>query len=325
MKVKLFFAFILVCLIVFALWCYYPLKDVNTIAFKMKVPLPGLRSRCVSQLGETGTPEAIEILLKEFHSNNRDRRIEAARALGKTRWQPSDEKERALYFVATGRYQDAADIGSVGIQSLIEEFKQVEEAAVRSQLCAVLLNTGDSRALETVEEYLREKLDNIGAIVRKTFPAETRVNAIMEEVSPRARRIVIAGHLLEGVKPDDTSPWVRGDYTNRQQLEAKARYRAYEIYRIIFRDIPMTEFHSVVVRCRHGVRVQVVHYGSFAAPGQGGTDEAMTIFETSITPKAAQKLNWGNATLSDVEKVWTVERNLIPSLQFFAAVPGGLR
>ena len=324
MNTKLIFILALACTIGFVLWCYYPHKDAGTIAFKMRVPFPGLYSRCVSQLGETGTPEAIEILLRDLHGDNRDRRIGAAKALGKTEWRPSDEKERALYFVAAGRYQDAADMGSAGIEPLIEEFGQVEQAVVRSRLCAVLLKTGDSRALKAIEEYLRKKLDKIGAVVKEALPAGTRINTTIEEVSPRARRIVIAGHLLEGVGSDNTSPHIRGDYTNRERLEAKARQRTFEIYRTIFRDIPMTEFHSVVVQCRHGVRVKVTTYGALDIPWQGGTDEAMTIFETSITPETAQKLNWENATVTDLEKAWTVEKDIIPSLEF-SAVFGGFR
>jgi len=324
MKGKLTVTLILVSIIGFGIWCYYPHQDVDKIAFKMKVPLPGLHSRCISQLGQIGTPEAVNILLTELHSDIRARRVVAAKALSKAGWQASDDRERAFYLVACGKYQDAADLGNVAIEPLIQEFRQVKEVAVRSQLCAILLKTGDKRALETVEGYLRKKLDKIGAIVREIMPAETKVSATMEEVSARARRIVIAGHLLEGTKPDDKSPYVRGDYATRERLEAKARYRTYEIYRSIFRDVPMAEFHSVVVECRHGVRVQVVPFGSPAIPGIGGTDQAMTIFKTSLTPEAAQKLNWQNATLSDVEKVWTVESNLIPSLQFIA-VPGGFR
>lgn len=321
MKSKLIVVLILVAITGFGVWCYYPHQDVNKIAFKMKVPLPGLHSRCVSLLGQMGIPKAIDLLLTEFHSDIRARRVMAAKALGKAEWQPSDDRERALYFVASGKYQAAVDLGSVAIEPLIEEFRQVKEATVRSRLCAILLKTGDKKALETIEGYIRRKLDKIGAIIREAMPTETRVSATMEEVSASIRRIVIAGHLLEGAKPDDKSPYVRGEYGTRESLEAKAKYRTYEIYRSIFRDVPMAEFHSVVVECRHGVRVQIVPFGSPVIPGSDGTDQAMTIFKTSLAPEAAQKLNWQNATLSDVEKVWTVESNVIPSLQFIA-VPG---
>jgi hypothetical protein len=225
--------------------------------------------------------------------------------------------------IASGSYQEAAQLGVIAIKPLIEEFRQVKKETVRSQLSAVLLKTGDKRALEAVEGYLRQKLEKIGAIVRETMPAETQVSTTMEKVSTKARRIVIAGHLLEGEKPDDTSPYVQGDYATKERLEGKARYRTYEIYQRIFRDVPMTEFHSVVVETKHGVRVQVVPFGSPVTPG-GGTDQAMTIFKTSLTPDAAQKLNWQNASLLDVERVWIVESNMIPSLQFFA-VPGRFR
>lgn len=324
MKSKLIVVLILIVIIGFGVWLYYSHQDVNKIAFKMKVPLPGLHSRCVSLLGQIGTPEAVDILLTEFHSDNRAHRVMAAKALSKVGWQPTDDRERAFYFVASGKYQDAADLGSIAIEPLIEEFRQVKEGVVRSQLCAIFMKTGDKRALEVVEGYLRQKLDKIGAIVREAMPAETKISATMEEVSTSVRRIVIAGHLLEGGKPDDMSPYVRGVYTNKKQLEAKARYRTYEIYCNIFCHVPMTEFHSIVVQCRHGVRVQVVPFGSLTIPGIGGTDQAMTIFETSLTLEAAQNLNWQNATLSDVEKVWVVESNLIPSLHFIA-VPGGFR
>jgi hypothetical protein len=150
------------------------------------------------------------------------------------------------------------------------------------------------------------------------------LDTTIEEVSSTARRVVVAGHLLEGEKPDDNSPYVRGDYANRQSLENKAKYRSFQIYQSIFRDVPMTEFESIVVMCKHGVRVQVMGFGAPVVPGFGGSDQAMTIFQTSLSPARAANVNWESATMEMVEKAWVVENNVIPSLQFIA-VPGGFR
>lgn len=308
----------------FVVWCYLPSGNMQTIAFKMKVPFPSLYSRCLSQLGELGTPGAVSILTTEFNSDSRKNRNLAAQALSKTRWQPSNQTEQIRFLVARGQYREAAELGVAAIPALIEEFEQANEARARSQLCALLLKTGDQRASSAVQNYLREKLTKIGAIVQQALPPETRASTTMEEVSSTARRVVVAGHLLEGERPDDNSPYVRGDYANKQSLENKAKYRAFQIYQSIFRDVPMTEFESIVVLCKHGVRVQVVGFGAPVVPGFGGRDQAMTIFQTSLTPTRAENVNWENATIEAVEKAWVVENNMIPSLQFIA-VPGGIR
>jgi hypothetical protein len=324
MKTKVVAMAIVLLLVGFIVWCYQPSGNVQTIAFKMKFPLPGLYSRCLSQFGQLGTPDALAILTTEFRSGSRAKRNLAAQALSKTRWQPNNQAEQIRFLIAGGHYQEAAGLGSSAIPTLIEEFEGVGEPKVRSQLCAVLLKTGDQRASSAVQDYMREKLTKIGAIVQHALPPETHASTTMEEVSSTARRVVVAGHLLEGEKPDDNSPYVRGDYANRQSLENKAKYRTFQIYQSIFRDVPMTEFESVVVSCRHGVRVQVVGFGAPVMPGSSGTDQAMTIFQTSLTPAQARNVNWQGATMEAVEKAWVVENNMIPSLQFIA-VPGGIR
>lgn len=290
----------------------------------MRLPLPKLYSRCLLQLGEIGTEEAVKLLANEFYRDSRSKRILAAKALEKTRWQPSDENERAVFLISLGRYEDAAALGNIAINPLIEEFQEVREPSIRSQLCSVLLKNGDERAVNTVRDYLHQKLNKIGAIVKQTLPIEARAIASMEKPSDTTRRVVIAGHLLEGEQPDDNSPYVRGDYGSKERLEAKAKYRAYQIYQSIFRDIPMMEFESVVVRCRHGVRVHVTTFGSPTVPSFGGSDQAMTIFQTSLTPQAAQNVNWQTSSLADVERVWTLEENIIPSLHF-QVMPFGYR
>lgn len=315
---------VVVLLVGFFVWCYLPGGNTQTIAFKMKVPLPLLYSRCISQLGELGTPDAISILITELNSDRRRNRKLAAQALSKTSWQPRNQAEQIRFLIARGHYHDAAGLGGAAIPSLIEEFEEADEPKVRSQLCAVLLKTGDRQALSAVQNYLREKLNKIGAIVQQALPSEARASTTIEEVSSTARRVVVAAHLLEGEKPDDNSPYVRGDYANRQSLENKAKYRSFQIYRSIFRDVPMTEFESVVVMCKHGVRVQVMGFGVPVVPGFSGSDQAMTIFQTSLSPAKAATVNWENATIETVEKEWVVEKNMIPSLQFIA-VPGGFR
>jgi len=304
-------------------WCYQPSGKTQTIAFKMNFPLPGLYSRCLSQLVELGTSDALAILTTEFRSGSRTKRNLAAQALSKTRWQPSNQAEQIKFLVASGHYQEATGLGSAAIPTLIEEFEGVDKPKVRSQLCAVLLKTGDQRASSAVQSYMREKLSKIGAIVQQALPPETHASTTVEELSSTARRVVITGHLLEGEKPNDNSPYVRGDYANRKSLENKAKYRTFQIFQSIFRDVPMTEFESVVVLCKHGIRVQIVRFGAPIVPSSGN-DQAMTIFQTSLAPERAVQLNWENATMEDVEKAWIVEENLIPSLQFIA-VPGRIR
>lgn len=64
----------------FVYWCYWPQQNTKLIAFKMRVPLPKLYSRCLLQLGEIGTEEAAKLLANEFHRDSRSKRILEAKA-----------------------------------------------------------------------------------------------------------------------------------------------------------------------------------------------------------------------------------------------------
>lgn len=317
MKKLASFAVFLLLIMGFVAWCYLPSGNAQHIAFKMKIPLPSLYSRSVSYLQELNTQEAIAILVKELSSGNREHRILAAEALSKTGWVPSNQDEQAWLFVAQGQYQNAATIGVPAVPALIEEIEDVDEPAIQSQLCTLLLNSGDPQALSAVESYLREKMNKIEVAVQQALPQETKASASIEEVSPSARRLVVTGHLLEGEEPSDDSPYVRGDYANKQALESKVKYRVFQIYQAILRDIPMTEFQSIAVICNHGVRVEIRRN----IGGSSVNDQSMTIFQTSLTTASAANINWDEAKVEDAEKVWTVDKNEIPSLQF-EMVPG---
>jgi hypothetical protein len=213
--------------------------------------------------------------------------------------------------VARGQYQDAAAIGAAALPALIAEIEDAEEPATQSLLCTILLKSEDAQALAAVESYFREKMNKIDVIVQKALPQETKANTSIEKVSPTVRRLVVTGHLLEGEKPGDDSPYVRGDYANKQALENKAKYRAFQIYQAVLSDIPVTEFESIVVICKHGVRVEVQSYS-----GSSESDQARIIYKTSLTPDKAANVNWSEARMEDIEKIWIVQENLIPSLQF---------
>lgn len=146
MKTKAIAAVLVLILVGFIVWCYQPSENTQTIGFTMTVPLPGLYSRCVSRLAEIATSDALAILTTESRTGSRATRNLAAQALSKTRWQPSNQAEQITFLIARGRYQEAVAMGPSAIPSLIEEFEGVDEPKVRSQLCAVLLKTGDQRA-----------------------------------------------------------------------------------------------------------------------------------------------------------------------------------
>jgi len=310
---------LVIVLLVWSLWCYIPIKNIQTIKFKMELPLPFLYSQCVNELGKLGTQEAISVLLTELNSDSRSKRNLAAKALAMTTWHPKSQEERIKFLVSLGRYQEVADFGEVAIPYLVDEFEETDDEHLRSKLCAALMKFSDKRASSLVQQYLDEKLEKIGAILQEALPPETEATTTISKESASVRRVVIAGHLLKGEDVDDDSPYVRGEYANKSTLESKARYRCFQIYKSIFHDLPMTEFKDVVVSCKHGVRVQVVTLGMATIPGVNEKDQAMTIFQTSLSPRKAQKVDWGNATLKDVEKVWTVDKNIIPSLEIRTA------
>jgi tetratricopeptide (TPR) repeat protein len=151
--------------------------------------------------------------------------------------------------------------------------------------------------------------------VQEVLPAACK--AEVELATPKqGPEVCIRAHLLEGLSPDDESPYVRGNYSTHQLLENLVKKRVARIYRSVFTslesDIPL----EVVIECRHGVR----YYYSFVPPtgiGGGGEDKPTTIYRTVIRKDNASRiLDWNKASKKEIEEIWTVEENLIPSLNF---------
>ena len=147
MKSKIVLAFVAVLLVVS--WCYYPHREVSTVVFKMKLPLPGMRSRCIGRLiadlddgrlgvpsaaafalGETGDARAVPPLIAVLKGSNSGLSVAAAIAL--------------------------ARMGPLAVDPLIV-LLQDSKADARRQAVLALRESRDLRAVEPLVSALKDE------------------------------------------------------------------------------------------------------------------------------------------------------------------------
>lgn len=162
----------------------------------------------------------------------------------------------------------------------------------------------------TAVQFRPEQLQDIRAAAAKVLPAEAKV-----EVSTKARflakpDVVISAHLLEGHSADEASPYVRGDYATHEKLARLVRYRCAKVLKSVFVGTNLSDAGRIIIEARHGVR-QVAGGALF-----GGTDVAMTIYQISVPVEEAGKQNWSQLAEDKIMQLWSVDRNIIPSLHF---------
>jgi tetratricopeptide (TPR) repeat protein len=205
-----------------------------------------------------------------------------------------------------------------GIEELTvkEEFEKAEQSGSVEDYQEFVSTYPTSIYSDLIRERIVEierKREILEKAVKKVLPTECKTE--VELVTPKeGSKVDIRAHLLEGLSPDDESPYVRGDYSTHQLLENLVKKRVVKIYKSVFTSLESDIPSEVVVECRHGVRY---YYGFVLPIGGGGEDKPTTIYKTVITKENASRIpNWNKASKKEIEEIWTVEENLIPSLNF---------
>ncbi len=99
--------------------------------------------------------------------NDRKVRETAALGLGQIRWQPSNNRQLAAYYVGLGHWTEAAEIGTVAIPFLLDEIKAEHPSSGAACALGVI---GDALAVKPLLDSLMpalnsEKIDFLGAAV----------------------------------------------------------------------------------------------------------------------------------------------------------------
>ena len=161
-------------------------------------------------------------------------------------------------------------------------------------------------------QITQEQVEGIRSAAAKVLPPEAKVEVTTKSRFLAKPVLIISAHLLEGHSPDETSPYVRGDYGTHEKLTRLIRYRSAKILKSVVAESQIPDVSKITIQARHGVRQ--IYYGS----NSGGGDVAMTIYVVSISINDVRNKNLLTITEKEIMALWKVDKNIIPSLHFQA-------
>jgi hypothetical protein len=159
---------------------------------------------------------------------------------------------------------------------------------------------------------LKNQLKGIEEAARLVLPSEAKVNVKSMSRYPQQADFVISAHLLEGHSTNDANPYVQGDYGTHEKLTRLVRLRCATVLKSVFTRADLPVEGSIVIDACHGVRQSTV--GDFSR----GTDVPMTIYKISLSLEKAKKQPWAKIKEEAIMDLWSVDENIIPSLQFIS-------
>lgn len=116
-----------------------------------------IREKSARALGKIGDARAIEPLVAALQDSNYYMREQAAEALEALSYQPTDETQQAILFVAKKRWWKAVELGPVAVEPLVVALKgsvtyvrQGSDKYVRREAAEALGKIGDARAVESL-------------------------------------------------------------------------------------------------------------------------------------------------------------------------------
>jgi hypothetical protein len=162
-----------------------------------------------------------------------------------------------------------------------------------------------------------EQSASIRAAAAKVVPHEAKIDvSAVKKRSLDHPTIIISGHLLEGKSTEDSNPYVQGDYGTHEKLTRLARHRAFRIMRSVLQEAQVGNVSELVVSVRHGVRVSTVTvYQGIQMPATA-SDLTKMISSVRISLADTPPHGWLSISQGQFMHRWTVEANIIPSLEF---------
>lgn len=151
---------------------------------------PAIREAAAIALGDTGLKRSEKQLLSSLKDSNAQVRRAAARSLELLGWQPSSSEERAMHWVAIGRYMQAAQEGETAFIPLLAVLQgdtyQQRKAAVEA-----LSRLDDERAIRPLIAALKDsdshvRVSAVEAIGRMGNPeaVDAVISALKDEFPP---------------------------------------------------------------------------------------------------------------------------------------------
>src|ERR1700752_1308925 len=132
-------------------------KAVMTLVSLLQDSDYAIRNQAAEALGKIGDMRAVEPLIVALQDSNYYMREQAAEALGALSYQPTDETQQAILFVAKKRWWKAIELGPVAIKPLVVELKggdtdgrQSSDKYVRGEAAEALGKIGDPGAVESL-------------------------------------------------------------------------------------------------------------------------------------------------------------------------------
>jgi HEAT repeat protein len=130
-------------------------RVVEPLITMLRDPVPLARATAAEALGQLREPGAMRWLISLLRDVDATVRVRAASSLERLGWQPASEDERSWFMVATGDLNRLADMGSDGIQPLVDLMRN---GTPEKQLSAVkaLSEIDDPRILKLMLEALKK-------------------------------------------------------------------------------------------------------------------------------------------------------------------------
>lgn len=126
-----------------------------TLISALKSRDENVRKKAAQSLGKIKDELAVEPLSAALKDTDDGVRVKAARVLDRLGWKPSNDTEKARYFIATGQWDEVKKLGEVGIDPVIEVLRD-KSSSIRKEAVKTLGKIGDKRALGPLTEALKD-------------------------------------------------------------------------------------------------------------------------------------------------------------------------
>jgi HEAT repeat protein len=122
-------------------------RVVEPLIAALKDEAPYVRQSVVWVLREIKDARAVEPLIAALKDENSYVRGDAATALEQMKWQPKDDREKTVWFIATRNWNELVKLGTVAVEPLIAALKD-KDKYVRQGAVEALGQIKDARAVE---------------------------------------------------------------------------------------------------------------------------------------------------------------------------------
>ena len=130
-------------------------RAVPSLVQGMRDPDAEVREAVVAALMQAADPTCVDVLVGALKDLNLGVRRRAAKALDFFGWKPSNDVQRVMRFVALGEYVNAALVGSLALEPLLNALKD-QQCPNRRSVVEALSHVGDERVLKPLMAALRD-------------------------------------------------------------------------------------------------------------------------------------------------------------------------